>query len=249
MKIVAMIPARYNASRFPAKLMQDLEGKPVIVRTFQAVVATELFDKVYVVTDDERIGQSIKEHGGEVIYSRKEHQSGSDRLAEACEFLDVDVIVNVQGDEPFTQKESLSLLIDIFKKDSCREVDVATLMEEIDNPEDISNPNNVKVVVNKNCDALYFSRAFIPFPRDPDSGLYHKHIGIYAYRKSALMAFSQLSESMLEKTEKLEQLRYLENGFKIRLAFTKQSTIGIDTEADLIKARKLWRETQQNQKK
>ncbi|GET45678.1 3-deoxy-manno-octulosonate cytidylyltransferase [Capnocytophaga felis] len=242
MKIIAMIPARYEASRFSGKLMKDLEGKPVIVRTFEAVLNTKLFGQVYVVTDDNRIEEAILNVGGKVIRSKKEHKSGSDRIAEACENLEADVIVNIQGDEPFTEKKNLEMLLKIFSEDVNNEVSVASLMERLDNPEEVCNPNNVKVVVSKNGDALYFSRAFIPFPRDEKSeGVYFKHIGIYAYRKEALMQFTQLEESILEKTEKLEQLRYLENGFRIRLAETNISTIGIDTEEDLQKARQLWK--------
>ncbi|WP_297889947.1 3-deoxy-manno-octulosonate cytidylyltransferase [uncultured Capnocytophaga sp.] len=239
MKIIAMIPARYGATRFPAKLMQDLCGKPVIVHTYQRVADTNLFDQVYVVTDDDRIEKAIHEVGGKVIRSQKEHNSGSDRLAEASKDLEVDIIVNVQGDEPFTDVENLQKIIDIFANDSQQNIAVASLMECITNPEDIANPNNVKVVVNKFNEALYFSRSVIPFPRDPNIAVpYYKHIGIYAYRKDALQQFTQLPPSLLEETEKLEQLRYLENGFKIRLALTNIPTIGIDTPEDLEKARK-----------
>ena len=239
MKLIAMIPARYGATRFPAKLMQDLCGKPVIVHTYQRVADTNLFDQVYVVTDDDRIEKAIHEVGGKVIRSQKEHNSGSDRLAEASKDLEVDIIVNVQGDEPFTDAENLKKVIDIFTNDSQRNIAVASLMECITNPEDIANPNNVKVVVNKFNEALYFSRSVIPFPRDPNIAVpYYKHIGIYAYRKDALQQFTQLPPSLLEETEKLEQLRYLENGFKIRLALTNIPTIGIDTPEDLEKARK-----------
>ena len=234
-----MIPARYGATRFPAKLMQDLCGKPVIVHTYQRVADTNLFDQVYVVTDDDRIENAIHEVGGKVIRSQKEHNSGSDRLAEASKDLEVDIIVNVQGDEPFTDKENLQKVIDIFANDSQQNIAVASLMERITNSEDIANPNNVKVVVNKFNEALYFSRSVIPFPRDPNTAVpYYKHIGIYAYRKDALQQFTQLPPSLLEETEKLEQLRYLENGFKIRLALTNIPTIGIDTPEDLEKARK-----------
>lgn len=239
MKLIAMIPARYGATRFPAKLMQDLCGKPVIVHTYQRVADTNLFDQVYVVTDDDRIENAIHEVGGKVIRSQKEHNSGSDRLAEASKNLEVDIIVNVQGDEPFTDVENLQKIIDIFANDSQQNIAVASLMERITNPEDIANPNNVKVVVNKFNEALYFSRSVVPFPRDPNTAVpYYKHIGIYAYRKDALQQFTQLPPSLLEETEKLEQLRYLENGFKIRLALTNIPTIGIDTPEDLEKARK-----------
>jgi len=239
MKLIAMIPARYGATRFPAKLMQDLCGKPVIVHTYERVADTRLFDEVYVVTDDDRIEKVIREVGGKVIRSKKEHNSGSDRLAEASRDLDVDIIVNVQGDEPFTDKENLQKVIDIFAKDLTKSIAVASLMERITDPDDIANPNNVKVVVNKFREALYFSRNIIPFPRDPNTKVsYYKHIGIYAYRKEALQQFTELPPSLLEETEKLEQLRYLENGFKIRLALTDIPTIGIDTPEDLERARK-----------
>jgi len=239
MKLIAMIPARYGATRFPAKLMQDLCGKPVIVHTYERVADTRLFDEVYVVTDDDRIEEAIREVGGKVIRSKKEHNSGSDRLAEASRDLDVDIIVNVQGDEPFTDKENLQKVIDIFAKDLTKSIAVASLMEHITDPDDIANPNNVKVVVNKFGEALYFSRNIIPFPRDPNTKVsYYKHIGIYAYRKEALQQFTELPPSLLEETEKLEQLRYLENGFKIRLALTDIPTIGIDTPEDLERARK-----------
>lgn len=234
-----MIPARYGATRFPAKLMQDLCGKPVIVHTYERVADTRLFDEVYVVTDDDRIEKAIREVGGKVIRSKKEHNSGSDRLAEASRDLDVDIIVNVQGDEPFTDKGNLQKVIDIFAKDLTKSIAVASLMERITDPDDIANPNNVKVVVNKFGEALYFSRNIIPFPRDPNTKVsYYKHIGIYAYRKEALQQFTELPPSLLEETEKLEQLRYLENGFKIRLALTDIPTIGIDTPEDLERARK-----------
>ena len=237
MKVIAMIPARYGATRFPAKLMQDLCGKPVIVHTYQRVKDTQLFDEVYVVTDDDRIEKAISEVGGRVIRSKKEHNSGSDRLAEASQDLPVDIIVNVQGDEPFTNKENLEKVIDIFAKDVDKTVDVASLMEVITEPEEIANPNNVKVVVNRQNEALYFSRSVIPYQRADVGVPYYKHIGIYAYRKAALQRFTELPPSVLEETEKLEQLRYLENGYKIRLALTNIPTIGIDTPDDLEKAR------------
>ena len=243
MKTIAMIPARYGASRFPAKLLQDLAGKPVIVRTLEAVQRTGLFSEIYVVTDDDRIEEAVRAAGGAVLRSKKEHPSGSDRLAEASADLDVEVIVNVQGDEPFTERETLQKLLDIFAADKAGEVAVASLMAPLTDPEEIANPNNVKVVVNKMGDALYFSRAVIPYPRDGEVAItYYKHLGIYAYRKEALQAFTQLAPSPLERTEKLEQLRYLENGYTIRLAITDKATIGIDTPEDLERAREVFNE-------
>lgn len=243
MKTIAMIPARYGASRFPAKLLQDLAGKPVIVRTLEAVQRTGLFSEIYVVTDDDRIEEAVRAAGGAVLRSKKEHPSGSDRLAEASADLDVEVIVNVQGDEPFSERETLQKLLDIFAADKAGEVAVASLMAPLTDPEEIANPNNVKVVVNKTGDALYFSRAVIPYPRDGEVAItYYKHLGIYAYRKEALQAFTQLAPSPLERTEKLEQLRYLENGYTIRLAITDKATIGIDTPEDLERARAVFNE-------
>ncbi|WP_330441548.1 3-deoxy-manno-octulosonate cytidylyltransferase [Flavobacterium sp. C4GT6] len=240
MKIIAVIPARYASTRFPAKLMQDLGGKTVISRTYEAAVKTELFDDVFVVTDSDIIFKEITDNGGKAIMSIKEHESGSDRIAEAVENLDVDIVVNVQGDEPFINKEPLADVLEVFKSDAAREIDLASLMIEIKNWEDIENPNNVKVIVDQKQFALYFSRSVIPYPRDKEAGAkYYKHIGIYAFRKHALMDFYKLPMQSLEATEKLEQLRYLEYGKKIRMVETTHVGIGIDTPEDLEKARKM----------
>ena len=240
MKIIAVIPARYASTRFPAKLMQDLGGKTVISRTYEAAVKTELFDDVFVVTDSDIIFNEITDNGGKAIMSIKEHESGSDRIAEAVENLDVDIVVNVQGDEPFINKEPLADVLEVFKSDAAREIDLASLMIEINNWEDIENPNNVKVIVDQKQFALYFSRSVIPYPRDKEAGAkYYKHIGIYAFRKHALMDFYKLPMQSLEATEKLEQLRYLEYGKKIRMVEITHVGIGIDTPEDLEKARKM----------
>jgi 3-deoxy-manno-octulosonate cytidylyltransferase (CMP-KDO synthetase) len=241
MKITAVIPARYASTRFPAKLMQDLCGKTVITRTYEAAVASQLFDDVFVVTDSELIFNEIQSQGGKAIRSIKEHESGSDRIAEAVANMDVDIVVNVQGDEPFIDTESLKQLIAIFKNDSGHNVDLASLMREINDEEAINNPNNVKVVVDQNQFALYFSRSVIPFAREKNVGVrYFQHIGIYAFRKQALMDFYNLPMKSLEASEKLEQLRYLEFGKRIKMVETSHIGIGIDTEDDLIRARKLW---------
>jgi 3-deoxy-manno-octulosonate cytidylyltransferase (CMP-KDO synthetase) len=240
MKVIAVIPARYASTRFPAKLMQDLGGKPVIVRTYEAAKATKLFDDVLVVTDSDEILQVIQSVGGTAVMSKKEHESGSDRIAEAVENIDVDIIVNVQGDEPFINKEPLEKIIEAYKKDINKEIDVASLMHELTNAEEIANPNNVKVVTDINGFALYFSRSFIPFPREENAGVrYMKHIGVYAFRKQALMDFAKLPMLSLEASEKLEQLRYLEYGKRIKMIETTHSSIGIDTPEDLEKARKI----------
>ena len=240
MKIIAVIPARYASTRFPAKLMHDLGGKPVIVRTYEAAVGTDLFDDVFVVTDSQIIYDTIVGVGGKAIMSIKEHESGSDRIAEAVEHLEVDIVVNVQGDEPFINKEPLAAVIEVFRQDAGRQVDLASLMREITDIEAINNPNNVKVVVDQSNFALYFSRSVIPYPREVNVGVrYFQHIGIYAFRKQALLDFYSLPMKSLEASEKLEQLRYLEFGKRIKMVETSHVGIGIDTPEDLEKARKM----------
>lgn len=240
MKIVAVIPARYASTRFHAKLMEDLGGKTVILRTYEAAKKSNLFDDVFVVTDSDLIYKEIDSNGGKAIMSIKEHESGSDRIAEAVENMDVDIVVNVQGDEPFIDTAALENLIEVYKNDTEKKVDLASLMSEIKEEADINNPNNVKVVVNQNGFALYFSRSVIPYPREVNVGVrYMKHIGIYAFRKQALMDFYNLPMKSLEASEKLEQLRYLEFGKSIKMVETSHIGIGIDTKEDLEKARKL----------
>ena len=240
MKIIAVIPARYASTRFPAKLMQDLGGKTVILRTYEAAINTKLFDDVFVVTDSDLIYDEIVSHGGKAIKSIKEHESGSDRIAEAVENLEVDIVINVQGDEPFIDAEPLAKVIEVFRNDLDQKVDLASLMREITNADDINNPNNVKVVVDQNGFALYFSRSVIPYPRETNVGVrYMQHIGIYAFRKQALLDFYSLPMKSLEASEKLEQLRYLEFGKRIKMIETIHVGIGIDTPEDLEKARKM----------
>lgn len=240
MKIIAVIPARYASTRFPAKLMQDLGGKTVILRTYEAAKKTNLFDDVFVVTDSKIIFNEIESNGGKVIMSIRTHESGSDRIAEAVEKMDVDVVVNVQGDEPFINKEVIESLVNAFKSDTEKKIDLGSVMYQISDIEEIENPNNVKVVVDYDNFALYFSRSVIPFPREANVGVrYMKHIGIYAFRKSALMDFYKLPMKSLEASEKLEQLRYLEYGKRIKMIETDKGSIGIDTPEDLEKAKKM----------
>lgn len=242
MNIIAMIPARYSASRFPAKLMQDLAGKPVIVRTYEATLATGLFDDVYVVTDSQIIFDEIENHGGKVIMSKKEHECGSDRIAEAVENMDIDIVINVQGDEPFTDKKSLSKLIEVFKHDPEKEIDLASLMVHITDEDEITNPNTVKVIVDKENFALYFSRSPIPYPRDKNAKVkYFKHKGVYAFRKQAILDFYHLPMLGLEASEKIECIRYLEYGKRIKMVETDVLGVEIDTPEDLEHARKLWK--------
>jgi len=240
MKIIALIPARYSATRFPGKLMQKLDNKTIIRHTYENTVSTLLFDEVIVVTDSDIIFNEIVQNGGYAIMSKKQHESGSDRIAEAVADIDVDIVINVQGDEPFVKKEPLENLIGVFKNDPDENVKVASLMYEIVNEEIIMNPNHVKVVVDKENNALLFSRSIIPFHRDKKiTPVYYKHIGIYAYRKNALMNFTQWEITPLEMVEKLEQLRYLENGVKIKMVHTNESPISIDTPEDYELAKKL----------
>ena len=232
-----MIPARYSASRFPGKLMKDLGGKPVILRTYEAALHTNLFDDVYIVTDSEVIFNTIDNVGGKAIMSKTAHECGSDRIAEAVENIEADIVINVQGDEPFIDAVSLSKLIDVFKKDDKKEIDLASLKVQITNKEDIENPNNVKVITDVDNLAIYFSRSVIPFHRDKDVNVkYYKHKGVYAFRKQALLDFYKTPMTPLEAAEKIEAIRYQEIGKKIKMVETDVEAVGIDTPEDLEKA-------------
>ena len=237
MKIGAFIPARYAATRFPAKLMQTLGDKTVIRHTYDNTVATRLFDAVYVVTDSEIIFNEITQHGGNAIMSKRSHESGSDRIAEAVQDLDIDIVVNVQGDEPFVKREPLEKVIAVFSDTT---VQVASLMQVLTDNTLIQDPNYVKVAVDKNNNALFFSRSVIPYPRSTESAItYYEHIGVYAFQKQALLNFTNWPMSPLEAVEKIECLRYLENGISIKMVVTEYMGVEIDTPADLIKAAKL----------
>ncbi len=237
MKYIAMIPARYAATRFPAKLMQLLGGKTVIRHTYDATVATQLFDEVVVVTDSDIIYTEITTHGGKAVMSKKSHESGSDRIAEAIADMDADVVINVQGDEPFIKKEPLEKLVRLFDDPS---VQVGSLMRKIEDNVELTKSSSVKVVVNKNNDALYFSRSTIPFAANTAIDFpYFLHIGVYGFRKKVLLNFTQWPAAKLEQVEKLEQLRYLENGVPIRMALVDFKSVAIDTPEDLERAEKL----------
>ena len=241
MKVIAMIPARHSASRFPGKMMKDLSGKPVIVRTYLSALNTELFDEVFVVTDSEVIFNAITSEGGKAIMSKKEHNCGSNRIAEAVEDMDSDIVINVQGDEPFIDAASLSKLIQVFKEDELKEIDLASLKVQLTDQNEIENPNNVKVITDEHNFALCFSRSVIPFPRDNDVDVkYYKHKGVYAFRKEALIDFYHSPMTPLETAEKIEAIRYLEVGKKIKMIETDIDSIGIDTPEDLKKAQKLF---------
>ena len=237
MRTIAMIPARYAATRFPAKLMQLLKDKTVIRHTYDNTVATGLFDEVMVVTDSEIIFNEITQHGGKAKMSVKEHESGSDRIAEAAADMDIDIIVNVQGDEPFVQKEPLQKLLQTFSNPT---VQVASLMQVLYDEKFIKDPNYVKVAVDKNMNSLLFSRSVIPYQRDKEVAItYYEHIGVYAFRKQALMDFTNWPMTPLEAAEKVECLRYLENGIPLKMVVTKYMGVEIDTPEDLERASKL----------
>ena len=239
MKICAFIPARYAATRFPAKLMQPLGDKSVIRHTYDNTVATGLFSDVFVVTDSTIIFDEITNNGGKAIMSMRPHESGSDRIAEAIAHLDIDVVVNVQGDEPFVKKEPLQKLLEVFK-DPAQNVRVASLMQVLTLQQNIEDPNYVKVAIDKNNNALFFSRSVIPYPRSTESPItYYEHIGVYAFKKEALLAFTNWEMTPLEAAEKIECLRYLENGVAIKMVTTNYMGVEIDTPEDLEKAAKL----------
>ncbi len=232
-----MIPARYAATRFPGKLMQLLGDKTVIRHTYDATVATGLFDEVVVITDSDIIFTEITAAGGKVVMSQYEHESGSDRIAEAAADMDVDIIVNVQGDTPFVKKEPLQKLLQQFDDGT---VQVASLMQVITDHNDIMDPNFVKVAVDKQMNSLFFSRSVIPYPRAKNIPVpYYEHIGVYAFRKQALMNFKSWPVTPLEATEKIECLRYLENGIALRMVVVDYMGVEIDTPEDLYKAAKL----------
>ena len=237
MKIIAVIPARYQASRFPGKLMQVLGEKTVIATTYQNVVETGLFDEVFVATDSEIIFEEINNIGGNAVMTG-EHETGSDRIAEAVRDIECDIVVNVQGDEPFLKTEPLKQLISVFNDDFEEKISLASLKIKLKNTEEIENPNNVKVITDNDGFALYFSRSVIPYPREiyPDVA-YFKHIGVYAFRKNALLNFAQLPMKPLEISEKIECIRYLEYGMKIKMIETDFVGVGIDVPEDLEKAR------------
>lgn len=240
MKKVALIPARYGATRFPGKLMAKLGGKSVIVRTYESAVKTGVFDDVIVVCDSDVIYNEIVANGGKAIMSQQEHECGTDRIAEAVVDMDVDIVVNVQGDEPFTKREPLEKLLQVFEGEEGKNVQVASLMQVLTDPASIEDPNFVKVAVDKQFNALFFSRSVIPYPRNKEvASIYYEHIGVYAFRKQTLLEFTQLPMSPLEAAEKIECLRYLENGIAMKMVVTDYMGVEIDTPEDLVKAERL----------
>lgn len=240
MKTIAMIPARYAATRFPAKLMQMLGNKTVIRHTYDNTVATGLFDEVMVVTDSDIIYNEIVLNGGKAKMSIKQHESGSDRIAEAVADMDVDIVVNVQGDEPFVKREPLEKILEVFKGEEGKKVQVASLMQVMLDEKNIADPNYVKVAVDLQMNSLMFSRSVVPYHRDKNAAVtYYEHIGVYAFRKQALLNFTSWAQTPLESAEKVECLRYLEHGIPLKMIVVDYMGVEIDTPEDLTKASKL----------
>jgi len=243
--IVAVIPARFASSRFPGKPLADIDGRSMIEHVYRRAEASPVVSRVIVATDDLRIATTVTAFGGQVRLTRPDHQSGTDRLAEVASTLDCDIVVNVQGDEPLLDPRAIAEVVAPFSDPS---VMMTTLYRRIHNPAELSDPNIVKVVLDRAGFALYFSRAPIPYARDPRGGWppLYRHIGVYAYYRSALLVLASLEPTPLERTESLEQLRALEHGIRIKAVETAYDSIGVDTPADLEAVRRLLAETSAN---
>ena len=233
MTVSALIPARLNSSRLEKKLIKDLDGIPIIVRTYKNIVSSNLFKEVIVVTDADEIVEILKKHNIKFLKSLKSHNTGTDRIAEFADKFNSDIIVNVQGDEPFISKDDLINIINEFKCDSNNLINVVSLMIKLSNIDEINNPNNVKVVVDNNNDSILFSRSIIPFDRDDLKPNYYKHIGVYAFRTLYLKKFAKYDQTPLEKAEMIEALRIVEHGEKIRMIEIFKEHVSIDTIDDL----------------
>ena len=239
MTVSALIPARLNSTRLEKKLIKNLGGIPVIVRTYQNICSTKLFDEVVVVTDSDDIINVLKEFDIKFLKSKEDHNTGTDRIAEFSKKFKSDIIINVQGDEPFVLKEDLSKIINTFKNDIENKINVISLMTKLISVEEINNPNNVKVVVDKNNNSLMFSRSIIPYNRVENNVNYFKHIGIYAFRNSFLNKFKKFKQTNLELTEMIEALRIIEHGYKIHMIEIDHEQISIDTIEDFNKAKSM----------
>ena len=227
---ICVIPARYDSTRLPGKPLKDICGKPMICRVYERAQKSKLADEIIVATDDERILQAVEKNSGRAMMTDKNHKTGTDRLAEVAEkFPDAKIIVNVQGDEPLIEPRLIDELIEQFSDENLQMATVATEITD----DEMNNPNNVKVVIDKNNNALYFSRSLIPYPRNKNKSKVYKHIGIYAYRRNFLLEYAKMESTELEQAESLEQLRALENGYKIRVIKSDCKFIGVDTEEDL----------------
>ena len=239
MRVIAIIPARLNSKRFPRKLMEKINGIPLIVMTYKNLLAMNVFDEIVVATDSLEISNAIKKNGGEVFISKKKHFCGSDRVSEASNNFKSDIVINVQGDEPFVNLKSIKKIINFFRDKINKNIPVVSLMYKTNDTTIIDNENCVKVVIDKNSFAMYFSRSKIPFLRSLDKNFnFFIHVGVYGFLSKSIIQFSSLKPSKLEKLEMLECIRFIENGQKIKMIQTEKPTIGIDTPNDLIEAKK-----------
>jgi 3-deoxy-manno-octulosonate cytidylyltransferase (CMP-KDO synthetase) len=236
-RVIGVIPARYGATRFKGKVLADLMGKPVIQRVYEAAKKAKALDRLIVATDDERVMKTVEGFGGKAILTSVDHQTGTDRLTEVVNPVDVKVVVNIQGDEPLVHHTMINELARTILSDDS--INMTTIIKRIEDRDEIINPNVVKVVVDKDKNALYFSRSPIPFERNRQAKCHYKHLGLYAYTKDFLFTFTNLPKSELEQAESLEQLRAIEHGYKIKTIETKYETVGIDTPKDLKKAKNI----------
>ena len=240
MNVLCVIPARYASTRLPGKPLKDIAGKPMICRVYDRASQAARVSEALVATDDERILEAVVQDGGKAVMTRKDHPTGTDRLAEvAAKYPDVDLIINVQGDEPLIEPALIDELAAAFDDD--KDLQMATVCTEITDEEEAKNPNNVKVVMDKQGYALYFSRSLLPYPRHAGTPVY-KHIGIYAYKRDFLMQYAKMAETPLEHAESLEQLRALENGYRIKVIKTSYRFVGVDTAEDLAKVNEIYRQ-------
>ncbi len=242
MKIIAVIPARLNSTRLPNKLLRVICGKTLIRRTYEATKNSSLFDDVLVVTNSEEILKELKNNQIKFLFDKNQYETGTDRIAGVASDINADIIINVQGDEPFINAKTIKLIINVFKNDFDKSVGIVSVMTPISDDLELNNPNNVKVITDKANNAIYFSRHPIPFKRNINTSVPHKHIGVYAFRKESLLEFSKLSIGDLEKSEKIEALRLIENNIKIKMIISDEMFVGIDTEDDLKKAIKIFSE-------
>ena len=242
MKIIAVIPARLNSTRLPNKLLRDIYGKTLIRRTYEATKNSSLFDDVLVVTNSEEILKELKNNQIKFLFDKNQYETGTDRIAGIASDINADIIINVQGDEPFINEKTIKLIINVFKNDFDKSVGIVSVMTPFLDDLELNNPNNVKVITDKANNAVYFSRHPIPFKRNINTSVPYKHIGVYAFRKESLLEFSKLNIGDLEKSEKIEALRLIENNIKIKMIISDEMFVGIDTEDDLKKAIKIFSE-------
>ena len=241
MNTLCVIPARYASTRLPGKPLADIAGKPMIVRVYEQAAKAKRISGVIAAVDDERVYEAVVSHGGRAMMTAKNHPTGTDRLAEvAAAHPEAELIINVQGDEPLIEPDLIDALAAAFDEDE--ELQMATVKSPMTDGDEMKNPNNVKVVTDKNGYALYFSRSLLPYPREDTGVTVYKHIGIYAYKRDFLLRYARMEPTALERTESLEQLRALENGYKIKVIATDFRFVGVDTPEDLAEVNRLYRE-------